>query len=115
MEVKDAHTLTQKKDKVFKKLKWAANLNLVFGFMLKDVKNATCRYYHAHENNTLMERPKLAAMRKDLIKTKVVLSNTDVIEACRKNEQRRSEKPTNSQISMFLLLYSEMFLRDVGT
>ena len=44
---------------VFKGLECAAKVSLAFGFVLKNVEDGTCRYFYAHENNTLMERSKL--------------------------------------------------------
>ena len=59
MNILHAHTLSQKLDTVFDKLKCAAKLNVAFGFVLKNVDDGTCRYFYAHEKNTLMERSKL--------------------------------------------------------
>ena len=81
----EALTLSQKVNTVFE-LKCAAKLNFAFGFVLKDV-DGICRYYYAHENNTLMERSKLVATKEDLVKIKNVLSNTDVVEACSKERE----------------------------
>ena len=52
MNILDAYTLNQKLETVFQILKCAANLNLAFGFLLKNAKDGTCLYYYAHENNT---------------------------------------------------------------
>ena len=82
MEILYANTLSQELDTMFEKLKCAANLNIVFGFVLNNVEDGTCRYYYAHEKNTLMKRSKLVMTKYVLVKMKNVLSITDVIEAC---------------------------------
>ena len=50
----DMSLLNGKLDYVFKELKWAARVNIPFGFVLKNVENGLCRYFYAHENNTVM-------------------------------------------------------------
>ena len=81
MEILRAHILNKKLDKVFGKDKYAAKLNVAFGFVLRNVEDRTRPYYNAIENSTLMERSKLLATKEALVKIKNVLSNTDVIEA----------------------------------
>ena len=90
MNILDTHTLSQKLDKVFKKLECVAKLNVAFGFVLKNVDDGIFRFYYAHEKNFLMERSKLVETEKCLIKNQNEVSNTDVIEACRK--QRANTK-----------------------
>ena len=55
----DTSLLNDKLDYVFKGLKCAAKVILAFGFVLKNVEDGMCRYFYAHENNTIMERAKL--------------------------------------------------------
>ena len=52
----DMPLLNDKLDNVFKELKCAAKVNLAFGFFLKNVEDGSCRYFYAHEYNTVMER-----------------------------------------------------------
>ena len=53
------NSLTRTKlDLVLKGLKCAVKINLAFAFFLKNVEDESCRYFYAHENNTLMERSK---------------------------------------------------------
>ena len=92
MDILDAHTLNQKTDTVFEKVKCAAKLNVAFGFVFKNVEDRICRYYYAHENNTLMEGSKLVATTEDLEKIKNVLSSTDVIKAFTKVRANNSWK-----------------------
>ena len=51
----DMSLLNDKMDYVFKELKWAAKVNLAFGFVLKNIEDGMCRYFYAHENNTILE------------------------------------------------------------
>ena len=60
----------QKLDLIFKGLKCAAKVNLAFGFVLKNVEDGSCRYFHAHENNTVMERSKLVCTPDDITNLK---------------------------------------------
>ena len=62
--------LNDKLDYVFKELKCAAKVNLAFGFVLKNIEDGMCRYFYAHENNTLMERSKLVCTQADMTKLK---------------------------------------------
>ena len=82
MNLMDAHTLSQKLDTLFEKPKFAAKLNVASGFVLKIVKDGVCREYYAHEIKTLKERSEFYATEEDMIKIKIVLSITDVVEAC---------------------------------
>ena len=53
-------------DYVYKELKCTAKVNLAFGFVLKKFEDGVCRYFHAHENNTITERAKLVCTQADL-------------------------------------------------
>ena len=55
----DNSLINEKLDLVFNGLRGAAKVNLAFGFVLKNVEDGSCRYFYAHENNTLMERSEL--------------------------------------------------------
>ena len=48
-----AEKINSKPDYVFQQLKCAEKINLVFGFVLKNIEDASCRYFYAHEYNTL--------------------------------------------------------------
>ena len=80
MDSLDPKSLLAKLNVVFGSLKCADNLNVAFGFLVKNVKDGSCRYYDAHENGTVLERSQLVAATEDLTKVKNPLSNTDVIE-----------------------------------
>ena len=62
----DMPLLNDKLDYVFKELKLAAKLNLAFGFIVRNIKDGICRYFHAHENNAIMERAKLVCTQADM-------------------------------------------------
>ena len=51
----DVSLLNDKLDYVFKEMKCAAKGNLAFGFVLKNIEDGLCRFFYAHENNTIME------------------------------------------------------------
>ena len=87
--------MTQKIDRLFDKLKYAAKVNVVLGFVLKKVENGTCRFYYAHKNNTFIERSKLVLTKQDLVEIKNALNNTDVIQACTKKRANAKWKHFN--------------------
>ena len=66
----DVSLLNRKLDYVFKELKCAAKVNLAFGFVLRNIEDGMCRYFYAHENNTIMEREKLVCTQIDLTNLK---------------------------------------------
>ena len=47
--------LDEKIDQFFNTLKYAAKVNLAFGFTEKNREVEGFRYFHAHENNTLFD------------------------------------------------------------
>ena len=55
MDTRNLKYLLEKLDVVFHSLKWAAKLNIAFGFVLKIVEDESCRYFYTHEKNTQME------------------------------------------------------------
>ena len=73
-------------------------MNLVFGFILKNIEGGGFRYFYAHENNTLLDRSKLVCTHDDLAKLNDFLNQTDVIGSCsqeRTNTKWRFYKLTN--------------------
>ena len=62
----DISLLNDKLDYVFKEPKCAAKVNLAFGLVLKNVEDGMCRYFYAHENNTVMEKSKLVCTLENL-------------------------------------------------
>ena len=66
----DIYLLNDKLYYAFKDLKCAAKVILAFGFVLKDIEDGMCRYFYAHENNTIMERSKLVCTQADMTNLK---------------------------------------------
>ena len=77
---------------VFDSLKCAAKLNVAFGFVLKDLKDGSCRFYCPRQKITCLERSKNVATTKELTKIKKGLSNTNVIESCRRKRANTNWK-----------------------
>ena len=82
VETLNETTVNEKVDHLFDNLKCAAKVNLAFGFTLKIIEDGVFRYFHAHENNTLLDRSNLVCTHDDLAKLTNFLNKTDVIECC---------------------------------
>ena len=98
--------INQKLDLVFKGLKCAAKVNLAFGFVLKNVEDGSCRYFYAHENNTLMERLKLVCTPDDITNLEEKLQKMDFVDLCtreRANTKWKFYKLTNLTVFAALL------------
>ena len=78
----DLSLLNDKLDYVFKELKCAAKVNLAFGFVLKNIEYGSCRYFYAHENNTVMERSKLVCTQADVTNLKDRMQKMDIVDIC---------------------------------
>ena len=90
--------VNDKLDHFFNNLKYAAKLNLAFGFILKNIKDGGFRYFYAHENSTLPDRSKLVCTLDDLANLKEFLNKTELIVSCsreRMNTKWRFYKLTN--------------------
>ena len=97
----DMSLLNDKLDYVFKKLKCAAKVNLAFGCVLKNVENGSCRYFYAHENNTVMERSKLVCTQADMTNLKYRMQKMHIVDICtreRSNTECKFYKLTNLTI-----------------
>ena len=106
MSTFDNFLINQKLDLVFKRLKCAAKLNLAFGVVLKNVEDGSCRYYYAHENNTVMERSKLVCTPDDVTNLKEKLQKMDIVDLCtreRANTKWKFYKLTNLTVFAALL------------
>ena len=102
-------------DHFFNNLKCAAKVNLVFGFILKNMEDGGFRYFYAHENNTLLDRPKLVCTQDELAKLKDFLNETDVIESCsqeKMNTKWKFYKLTNLTVFAALLKEVPMGCKD---
>ena len=107
--------VNEKLDQFFNNLKCAAEVNLAFGFILKNIEDGGFRYFYAHKNNTLLDRSKLVCTHDDLTKLKDFLNKTDVIESCsqeRMNTRWRFYKLTNLTVFVALLKDVPMGCKD---
>ena len=111
----DLKQLLKNLDVVFGSLRCAAKLNVAFSVVLKNVEDGSCKYYYAHGNNTLWERPKLVATLEDLTKIKKLQSNTDATESCTRKRAIKKWKwycLTKVTVSAALLKEAPMGCKD---
>ena len=87
--------LNDKLDYVFKELKCAAKVNIAFGFVLKNIEDGMCRYFYAHENNTIMEKSKLVCTPDDIASLKEKIQKMDIIDLCTRERVNASGNFTN--------------------
>ena len=52
----NAEIVDEELDHFFNNLKCAAKVDLVFGFILRNIEDGGFRYFYAHENNTILDR-----------------------------------------------------------
>ena len=78
----DISLLNDKLDYVFKELNCAAKVNIAFGFVLKNIEDGMCRYFYAHENNTIMEKSELVCTPDDIVNLKEKIQKLDIIDLC---------------------------------
>ena len=83
----DISLLNDKLDYVFKELKCAAKVNIAFGFALKNIEDGMCRYFYAHENNTIMEKSKLVCTPDDIVSLKEKIQKMDIIDLCTRERE----------------------------
>ena len=111
----DVSFLNDKLDYVFKELKCAAKVNPAFGFVLKNVEDGMCRYFYAHENNTIMERAKLVCTQADMTNLKERMQKMDIVDLCtreRSNTKWKFYKLTNLTVFASLLKDVPMGCKD---
>ena len=102
----NAITVDEKLDHFLKNLKCAAKVNPAFGFILRNIEDGGFRYFHAHENNNLLDRSKFVCTRDRLAKLKDFLNETDIMESFsreRMNTSWRFYKLTNLTVFAALL------------
>ena len=98
--------VNEKLDLFFNSLKCAAEVNLAFDFILKNIEDGVSRYMYAHKNNTLLDRSKLVCTNDDWTKLKDFLNKTVVIEYCSRKTMKtrlRFYKLTNLTVFAALL------------
>ena len=64
----------------FNNLKSAAKVNLVCGFILKNIEDGGIRYFYAHKNITLLDGSTLVSTRDNLAKLKGIPNKSEVSE-----------------------------------
>ena len=102
----DMCLLNDRLDYVFKELKCASKVKLAFGFVLKKIEDGLCRYFYAHENNTIMERAKLVCTPADMTSLKNRMQKVDIVDVCtreRANTKLTFYKLTNLTVFDSLL------------
>ena len=105
----DKSFLNDKLDYVFKELKCAAKVNFAFGFVLKNIEDGMCRYFYAHENNTIMEATKLCVYKLIWLIRKTECRKWILLIFVPEREPIQSGNFTNLQIKQFLLRYSKTY------
>ena len=96
----------EKLDHVFNQLKCVAKVNLAIKLVLKNTKDGTCRFFYAHENNTVMEKSKLLCTKDDKRNLTQRLQKLDNIDNCtrkRANTRKKFYQLSNVTVSAVLL------------
>ena len=115
MSTFDNSLINQNMELIFKGLECAAKVNLAFGFVLKNVEDGSCRYFYAHENNTLIERLKLVCTPDDITNLKENLQKVDIVDLCtreRANTKWKFYKLTKLTVFAVLLKDVPMGCKD---
>ena len=115
MSTFDNSLIIMKLELVVNGLKCAAKVNLAFGFVLKNVEDGSCRYFYAHENNTLMERSKLVCTPDDITNLKEKLQKMGIVDLCtreRANTKCKFYKLTNLTVFAAVLKDLPMGCKD---
>ena len=111
----DNSLINQKLELVFKGLKCAAKNNLAFGIVFKNFEDGSCRYFQAHENDTLMEKSKLVCTPDDISNLKAKLQKMDIVDLCTRetaNTKWKFHKLTNLTVFAALLKDVPMGCKD---
>ena len=74
--------LNHELDHVFNQLNCATNVIFAFGFVLRNSKDGICRYFYAHENNTVMERSELVCTQNDMVNFTERMQKMDIVDHC---------------------------------
>ena len=101
--------VNEKLNLLFNKLKYAAEVNLVFGFSFKNIEDGGFRYFYPKENNTLLGWSKIVCTLDNLAKLNDILHKSDVIESC--SRERLSTKCRFFKLSNLTVFFA--FFKDV--
>ena len=105
----DISLLNNKLDYVFKELKCPARVNFAFGFVLKNIEDGICRYFCAHENNTVMEKSKLVCTTDDITNLREKLQKMDKIDLCTRERANTKWKFYNmTSVTVFAALLKDI-------
>ena len=102
----DMSLLNNKLDYVFRELKCAAEVSFAFGFLLKNIEDGICRYFYAHDNNTIVGRAKLLCTQGDMSNVENRKQKMVFVDLCtrdRANTNWKNYKLTNLTIFASLL------------
>ena len=94
----DISLLNDQLDYVLDGMKCAAKMNFASGFVLKNIEDGMCRYFYAHENNTIMERAKLVCTQVDMTNLKDRVQKMDIVDLYTReaaNTKWKFYKPNN--------------------
>ena len=78
----DPHENNKKLKEVFEKLKCAAKVNLVLGFISRNVDTDEYRHFCALENNTFFEKSHLLCSKGDIVSLRDRIEKMDLVETC---------------------------------
>ena len=90
-------------------------LTLHLDSFLKNFEDGFCRYFYAHENNTIMDKAKLVCTPDDIVNLKEKLQKMDIIDLCtreRANTKWKFYKLTNVTVFAALLKDIPMGCKD---
>ena len=113
----DLSLLNDKLDYVFNELKCSAKVTLAFEFVMKKIQDGMCRYFHAHENNTIRERANLLCAQADMTNLEDKMQKTAIVDICtqeRANTMWKLYKLTNLTTFASLLKDLPMSCKDTN-
>ena len=84
--------VNEKLDQFFNTLECAANFNVAFGFILKNLGNGNFRYLYAHEKIALQTRSKLESNNDDSTKLKEIVNKTDIFKLCSRQNKNKKQR-----------------------
>ena len=99
----DISSLNDKLDYEFKELICAAKVNLAIGFPLKNIEDGMCRYFYAHENNTIMKSAKLVCTQADMTNLINRMQKMDFVDIC-------TQETANTKWKFYKLKNSTVFV-----
>ena len=83
----DSKTSNENPEEVFNNIDSAAKINIAPGFVLRSIETGEYRYFYAHENNTLFEKPLLLCTKADMITIEGKGEKIDIVEQCTQKRQ----------------------------